>query len=268
MSIHTIGFDQAPQGMGRSQDRLDRLTSQAGSAAQSGGVTSDKAGELILAKAAPEFQRLTALHERSNAVAATIRTMDQAMETAGTTIDAMKKELDVVTKSYPPFPQGSEERVRRLRSYAALRSMIDKLSIPPEEDARTLSGQQRTAAQITPLDEWTVAVGSNGIARTVQKEQVQTGPLGLRLPELSPPETVSDQDIAQAAQQLDDASSALSARRVRLREQMYEMPGSTFDRGMTETSAEGNSGTVRRLLADQSVGLSGSGVAQLEQLLG
>ena len=139
----TIGFDQAPQGMGRSQDRLDRLTSQAGSAAQSGGVTSDKAGQLSIAQTAPEYQRLTALHDRSNAVAATIRTMDQAMEAAGTTIDAMKKELEVITKNYPPFPPGSEERVRRLRSYAALRAMIDKLTIPPEEEARTLSGRER-----------------------------------------------------------------------------------------------------------------------------
>mgnify|MGYP003377301270 CR=1 FL=1 len=101
MSINTIGFDPAPQGVNRSQDRLDRLASQAGSAAQSGGVTSEKAGQLTIARTAPEYQRLTALHERSNAVAATIRTMDQAMEAAGTTIDAMKKELEVVSKTYP-----------------------------------------------------------------------------------------------------------------------------------------------------------------------
>ncbi len=267
MSINTIGFDQAPQGMGRSQDRLDRLASQAGSAAQSGGVTSEKAGQVIIARTAPEFQRLTALHERSNAVAATIRTMDQAMEAAGTTIDAMKKELEVVTKSYPPFPHGSEERARRLRSYAALRTMIDKLTIPPEEDARTRSDNERTSVQAT-MDEWTVAIGPNGIARTVQTEQVQTGPLGLRLPELTPPDTVSDQDIASAVQQLDDATTALSSRRVRLREHTYDAPGSTFDRGMSEAAAEGNSGMVRRMLAEQTVGLSGSGTAQLEQLLG
>jgi len=267
MSINTIGFDQAPQGMGRSQDRLDRLASQAGSAAQSGGVTSEKAGQLTIARTAPEYQRLTALHERSNAVAATIRTMDQAMEAAGTTIDAMKKELEVVTKSYPPFPQGSEERARRLRSYAALRTMIDKLTIPPEEDARTLSDHERMSVQ-AGMDEWTVAIGPNGIARTVQTEQVHTGPLGLRLPELTPPETVSDQDIASAVQQLDDASTTLSSRRVRLREQTYEAPGSTFDRGMSEAAAEGNSGMVRRMLAEQTIGLSGSGTAQLEQLLG
>jgi hypothetical protein len=268
MSIHTIGFDQAPQGMGRSQDRLDRLTSQAGSAAQSGGVTSDKAGELTVARTAPEFQRLTALHERSNAVAATIRTMDQAMEAAGTTIDAMKKELEVVTKTYPPFPPGSEDRVRRLRSYAALRAMIDKLTIPPEEDARTLSDPKQAAAQAKPLDEWTLEIGPNGIARTVQKEQVHTGPLGLRLPELNPPETVTDQDISQAVQQLDDATAKLHDRRVRLREQTYDVPGSSFGGGMAESAAEGMSGSVRRLLADQSNGLSSNGTTQLEQLLG
>ena len=97
---------------------------------------------------------------------------------------------------------------------------------------------------------------------------MHTGPLGLRLPELTPPETVSDRDIAQAVQQLDDASVALHARRVRLREQTYDIPGSTFDRGMTETAAEGNSSAVRRSLAEQTVGLTRSGTAQLEQLLG
>jgi hypothetical protein len=267
MPIQNIGFDQAPQGTGRSQDRLDRLTSQAGSAAQSGGVTSDKAGQLGIARSTPEFQRLTALHERSNAVAATIRTVDQAMEAASTTIDAMKKELDVITKNYPPFPPGSEERVRRLRGYTALRAMIDKLTIPPEEEARTLSDRKEPAPSVS-LDEWTVSIGPNGIARTVRTEEVQTGPLGLRLPELTPPETVSDRDIAQATKQLDDASVALHARRVRLREQTYALPGSTFDRGMTETAAEGNSNAVRRSLADQTVGLTRSGTAQLEQLLG
>lgn len=267
MSIQNIGFDQAPQGMGRSQDRLDRLTSQAGSAARSGGVTSDKAGQLSIAHASPEYQRLSALHDRSNAVAATIRTMDQAMEAAGTTVDAMKKELEVITKNYPPFPPGSEERVRRLRSYAALRAMIDKLTIPPEEEARTLSGREESAPSVA-LDEWTVSIGPNGIARTVRTEQVHTGPLGLRLPELTPPETVSDRDIAQAVQQLDDASVTLHDRRVRLREQTYDFPGSTFDRGMTETAAEGNSSAVRRSLAEHSVGLTRNGTAQFEQLLG
>jgi len=230
-------------------------------------VTSDKAGQLSIAHTAPEYQRLTALHERSNAVAATIRTMDQAMEAAGTTIDAMKKELVVITKNYPPFPPGSEERVRRLRGYAALRAMIDKLTFPPEEEARTLSDRENPPPSVG-LDEWTVEIGPNGIARTVRTEQVQTGPLGLRLPELTPPETVSDRDIAQATQKLDDASVTLHARRVRLREQTYEIPGSTFDRGMTEAAAEGNSGAVRRSLADQTAGLTRNGVAQLEQLLG
>jgi hypothetical protein len=207
------------------------------------------------------------MHERSNAVAATIRTMDQAMEAAGTTIDAMKKELVVITKDYPPFPPGSEERVRRLRGYTALRTMIDKLTFPPEGEAWTLSGREKPSTSVA-LDEWTVSIGPNGIARTVRTEEVQTGPLGLRLPELTPPETVSDRDIEQATQQLADASVTLYARRVRLREQTYEFPGSTFDRGMTEAAAEGNSGAVRRSLADQAVGLTRSGTAQLEQLLG
>lgn len=267
MSIQNIGFDQAPRGMGRSQERLDRLASQAGSAAESGGITSDKASRLSIVRSAPAYQRLTALHDRSNAVAATIRTMDQAMEAAGTTIDAMKRELEVVAKNYPPFPVGSEERVRRLRAYAALRTMIDKLTIPPEEEARMPSDREEGATAAT-ADEWTFAIGANGITRTVRTEDVHTGPLGLRLPELSPPETVSDPEIHQALQNLDDSAAALHDRRIRLREQTYEIPGSGYDGGMTEAAAEENSSAVRQSMAGLTVGLSHSGTAQLEQLLG
>ncbi len=266
MSILNIGFDQGPRGLGRSQERLDRLASQTGSGTHQE-VEKSSVGHSSISRTAPEFQRLAALHDRSNAVAATIRTMDQAMKAVGTTIHAMKKELEVVTKSYPPFPPGSEERVRRLRGYAALRVMIDRLTVPPEVEAGTLAVRTKKAQQGAG-DDWTFTIEPNGLTRTVRKEDVQTGPLGLRLPELLPPEEVTDQDITQTIQHLDDAEVTLQARRQRLREQTFDIPGSTYDRGMDEAGAQARSGEVRHEIAVQSVGLAHGGAAQMEQLLG
>jgi hypothetical protein len=213
---------------------------------------SDPVDRQGMTRSTPEFQRLSALHDRSNAVAATIRTMDQAMQTIGTTMDAMKQELEMVTKNYPPF---------------GLRAMIDKLALPPEADARTLAVRAKKEKPIA-ADEWTFVIEPNGMTRTVWSEDVKTGPLGLRLPDLSPPESVSDQDIAQAVQYLDDATVALQARRQRLREQTFGIPGSSYDQGMDEAEAETKSGIVRREIAGQSVGLVQGGAEQLEQLLG
>ncbi|MCC6398282.1 MAG: hypothetical protein IT282_14810 [Bacteroidetes bacterium] len=220
-----------------------------------------------MTRSTPEFRRLSALHDRSNAVAATIRTMDQAMQTVGTTMDAMKKELEMVTKNYPPFPPGSEERIRRLRGYTGLRAMIDKLALAPEADERTLAVRAKEVKDVV-TDDWTFVIEPNGMTRTVWSEDVKTGPLGLRLPELSPPESVSDQDIARAVQYLDDATVALQARRERLREQTFGIPGSSYDQGMDEVGAETTSGIIRRDIAGLSVGLVEGGTAQLEQLLG
>lgn len=267
MSILNIGSDQSPQSLRRSQERLDRLASQGGSEMPPESAQSDPVDRQGMTRSTPEFQRLTALHDRSNAVAATIRTMDQAMQTVGTTMDAMKQELEMVSKNYPPFPPGSDERIRRLRGYAGLRAMIDKLALPPEADARTLAARSKKEKTVV-ADEWTFVIEPNGMTRTVWSEDVQTGPLGLRLPDLSPPESVSDQDIAQAVQYLDDATVALQARRQRLREQTFGIPGSNYDQGMDEAEAETKSGIVRREIAGQSVGLVQGGAEQLEQLLG
>ena len=47
-------------------------------------------------------------------------------------IDGMKAQLEQIVKTYPPYPAGSEERVRALRSYVGFRHLIDRLTIPPQ----------------------------------------------------------------------------------------------------------------------------------------
>jgi hypothetical protein len=214
-----------------------------------------------------EYQRLSALHDREHAVAATIRTIDQGLKAAGTTVDAMKRELEVIVKNFPPFPPGSEERVRRLRSYAALRTMIDRLTFPPEEQTR-MAGEKGKKAEPAATDDWTFVVESKGMTKTVRAEDVRRGAAGFPLPEFSPPDAVDDATIHQALGRLEEVSVGLIARRERLREQTAGVPGSQGDKGMTENRVETRSLAVRKSLVGQPVALAPGSTAQLEQLMG
>jgi len=91
MSISQIGFDQGPQGLSRSRERLDRLASSAriGPSPDSSGGERSKRVDVV--RSGSEYHRLAAKHERARVLASTIRTMDGAMEAAITTIDEMKK---------------------------------------------------------------------------------------------------------------------------------------------------------------------------------
>ena len=213
-----------------------------------------------------EFNRLIAQSERSYAVAADIRTTDQTMEQVGTTVGAMKKDLEVIVKNYPPFPSGSEERVKRLRSYAGLRAMIDRLTVPPDANAQKDARSKSTDAQ--PSHNYTFVIGSDGKIRTVSTDEVKIGAAGLPIPELTPPEAVDDHAIGQALQQLDTAGATIQARRDALRGQTLAPDGLTQDQSMGDRAAEGVSFQIRQDLSTQPVGIAHEGTAQLDQLLG
>lgn len=63
-------------------------------------------------------------------IAAALRAIDQADARAR----AIEQEIAAMVKNYPPFPPGSEERLRYLRSISALRQQLDALTIPPRPD--------------------------------------------------------------------------------------------------------------------------------------
>ena len=266
MSIQQIGFDQSPQGLERSRDRLDRLTTHAISGQQSDGSNDDSVGRARIAKSTLEFDRLTARDDRARVVAAGIRTMDQTMETVGTTVEVMKKDLEVITKSFPPYPSNSEERVKRLNSYAELRAVIDRLTSPPDDSAQKLAQRKELAAILS--NDYTFIVGQNGMTKTVLKEGVHYGPTGLYIPELTPPEAVDDRTIGQAVKQLDAAGELIHARREALQAQAMTIGESTYDPLMTERSAEATSVQIRQDLAAQPVGIARESTTQLDQLLG
>ena len=77
-----------------------------------------------------------------NAVVKSIRIADKAMGEIEANIEQMESEVEMFLKQYPPYPPGSEDRVKYLSRFAMLRKQIDQLTVPPDAGARTIIGCQ------------------------------------------------------------------------------------------------------------------------------
>lgn len=268
MSISHIRFDLGPQSLSRSREHLDRLASSANVGPSPNPSGDDQTKRAGVVRNGSELHRLVALHDRARVLASTIRTMDQAMEAATSTIESMKKTLDSIIKDFPPYPVGSEERVQRLRNFAALRTMIERLTIPPDEETQRLAAARHDGEPQVQNDQWVFVIEPGGSTRTVRKEDVRIGPSGLRIPELTPPESVDDRSIEQALQQLDTARATIQVRRDHLRERTLGATGLFSDQVITGEAAEARSIDVQKDIAGQPAGLVHGSSVQLEQLLG
>lgn len=264
MSIQHIGFDNGPQGLERSRERLDKPTSRANAGTRLKNVIDDSVGRAGIAKSATEFNRLDANADHARAVASSIRTMDQTMESVGSTVHAMKAELEGIVKNYPPYPSDSQERVSRVKNYAGLRAMIDRLAVPPSQSMQ----QRQTELDALLRDDYTTIIDSNGMTKTVLKEDLDIGPSGIYIPELSLSSAADDAAIQQAVSQLDLAQAAIQARREALQALTFSISGSRSGLPIDERSAEQVSMQLGQDLAAQPVGIAPESTAQLEQLLG
>lgn len=156
----------------------------------------------------PEFGRRILEKEAQLSAAVSIRTADRAMEGKSGVLQQMHVALEEVRKSYPPFPPGSEERVRRLRQYTALRAMIDRLTIPPDESAAPKPHRDPE----TPATQYTFAVEDGWQVRAVRRDDAGLEP---KLPVLV--ENASDEEIREAYEALTEARRTLDAERETLR---------------------------------------------------
>jgi len=194
------------------------------------------------------------------------------MRAFGDTLDKMSGSLEAIVKNYPPFPQGSEERVRWLRSYSGLREVIERLTIPPDTgEAGTLRAGQKTEEPAAPLDNWVLSIDSHGKTRTVPKEEVRTGPSGLSIPVLDPPETIDDLAINDALDTLNAARRFVDAGREQLHATSLAAGPASLNGGDTpqrDSRAMQTSAVVREDLAGRPVSIASGGFAQLDQLLG
>ncbi|OGP50504.1 MAG: hypothetical protein A2Y79_06320 [Deltaproteobacteria bacterium RBG_13_43_22] len=79
---------------------------------------------------APESAKEKAPHFSEAAMR--LQEMDQQMDQIEKTASSVKEELNTMRRTLPPFPPGSEERVRILKGYIGLRKLIEQLTVPPE----------------------------------------------------------------------------------------------------------------------------------------
>ena len=153
---------------------------------------------------------LETIYSRLNSAARTIRIADKNMEKIEIYIDKMKAELQRLIKNYPPFPPGSEERVKRLKSVNAFRKLIDQLTIPPpNEEFATKIMVGRDA--FLGADDSKSLPGDIKLHRKVHRHQVHTGAWGLGIPEL--PEDADDEEAHTYIDRLDVAREMLRQRR-------------------------------------------------------
>ena len=148
--------------------------------------------------------KLETIHSRFSSVARTIRVADENMGKIENYIDRMKTELKRIVKNYPPFPPGSEERVKRLKSISAFRRLIDQLTIPPPKEL---------AVKIMP-DHDVVSKTNDSQKMSGENKLHQTGSEGLDIPRL--PEGADDEEVRAFMENLDVALETLRQNRIDL----------------------------------------------------
>jgi hypothetical protein len=95
-----------------------------------------------------DFARLQEIKAGTNKLALSVKTADNTMAQIDDYLKQMNVNLDGIVKQFPPYPPGSEDRVRLLKSYSALRALINRLTVPSENNGEKSIVSQQTAAAI------------------------------------------------------------------------------------------------------------------------
>ena len=174
--------------------------------------------------------KLETIHSRFSSVARTIRVADENMGKIENYIDSMETESQRIVKNYPPFPPGSEERVKRLKSINAFRRLIDQLTIPPPKEF---------AAKIMP-DHDVVSKTNDSQKMSGENKLHQTGSEGLDIPQL--PEGADDEALHAFIEKLGAAREMLGQMRSELAADAAKMAesyeGETEDAGIYPSYGE------------------------------
>ncbi|NVN88989.1 MAG: hypothetical protein HXX11_00175 [Desulfuromonadales bacterium] len=157
------------------------------------------------------YQSLSETTVKINQVADSVRQADATMQKVGSTLNKMKSSLEEIIKNYPPFPPGSEQRVKALKSFAALRNEIEKLTFPPPPSLvpKLISDPAKAPGSFS------VTLDSQGTSVRLDRQQIDPGPSGLNIPVLptNPPQDSGDEPIHHAISALYLAAKTVSDRR-------------------------------------------------------
>jgi hypothetical protein len=91
----------------------------------------------IITRPQSDFINLQKINDTLNAIAKGQRGLENRFQKLDNYLERMKAQLEQIVKQFPPFPPGSEDRVRALRAYAFFRHLIDQLTIPPRDEVQT-----------------------------------------------------------------------------------------------------------------------------------
>lgn len=92
-----------------------------------------------------QFGRINSSKDALNRAALEVRNLGEAKNL----MDRLGSELQLIVKSFPPFPPGSMEREAFLNSVAGIRAMIERLTFPPAQ-AQSLRETLSAEAFVNP----------------------------------------------------------------------------------------------------------------------
>lgn len=215
-----------------------------------------------------------------NQVADSVREADSTMQQVGDTLNRMKGSLEGIIKNYPPFPPGSEQRVKALKSFAALRNEIEKMTYPPEPSLvpKLIADPAKSPGSFT------VTLDTQGTSVELDRQQIDPGPKGLNIPVLptTPPQDSGDDPIHNAISALNLAAKIVQDRRQSLSDNFIHQALPAVTASVTnqtglsgavyattphsEQSASSNSKEISGIFSAISVGMSLGGDTFLKGL--
>jgi hypothetical protein len=89
-----------------------------------------------------EFVELQKINDNINELAKIQKAFGKRFEKLDRYLEQMKEQLERIIKQFPPFPPGSEDRVKALRAFTFFRKMIDQLTLPPRNEVLMESTKQ------------------------------------------------------------------------------------------------------------------------------
>jgi hypothetical protein len=104
----------------------------------------------ITVRSQSNFIDLSRINEKINSVAESQKLYQKQLQQVDDTIERMKAQLGKILKQFPPYPPGSEDRVRALRACAGCRKLIDQLTLPPPDETLTQTLEELTSVSETP----------------------------------------------------------------------------------------------------------------------
>jgi hypothetical protein len=141
-------------------------------------------------------------HQRINTVAKSIHADDKGLRDIRNLLNKAERKLQKIVKTYPPFPAGSEERVKLLRSFNSYRIMIDRLTIPPVKNdyLPNIAIQPKIFTEASPSPE-----------NDIDPEQILAPKEDLSI--LGLPNNATDKEIHAVLDQIRDAKMAIVEKR-------------------------------------------------------